>query len=76
MRLLPLSEFDRPNIKSLVNSFTILNSSVFSVCLIGNMQERDAIANSLGYLMHRKMVKVILSTMTDMAELLGSYEQL
>jgi hypothetical protein len=32
-------------------------------------------AEWLGYLMNKVIVKVILSTMTDMADMLGSYEQ-
>lgn len=29
----------------------------------------------LGYVLRKGIVKVVLSTMTDMADLLGSYEQ-
>jgi hypothetical protein len=32
-------------------------------------------AEWLGYILNKSVVKVILSTMTDMGELLGSYEQ-
>lgn len=32
-------------------------------------------AEWLGYIMKKSVVKVILSTMTDMADMLGSYEQ-
>jgi hypothetical protein len=39
------------------------------------MKTRDAMAGWLGYMMKKQVVKVILSTMTDMADLLGSYEQ-
>jgi hypothetical protein len=31
--------------------------------------------NWIGYMLSKNVVKVMLSTMTDMADLLGSYEQ-
>ena len=39
------------------------------------MRARERLVEMLGGVMGKKVVKVVLSTMTDMGELLGSYEQ-
>lgn len=44
--------------------------------MIGNCKKRDHIVEVLGYLLDKKITKIILSTMTDMNDLLGSYEQI
>lgn len=54
----------------------IYQLSQFSTCLIGNCKKRDQIVEVLGYLLNKKITKIILSTMTDMNDLLGSYEQI
>lgn len=59
----------------LINSYLTLKNSSFSLCLIGCVGDRDTLANWIGYSMKKSVVKVILSTMTDMADMLGSYEQ-
>lgn len=62
-------------IDNVINSYITLNYSKFSVCLIGNVSNRENMVHMMGYLLGKSVVKVILSTMTDMADLLGSYEQ-
>ncbi len=62
-------------IDNVINSYITLNYSKFSVCLIGNVSNRENMVQMMGYLLGKSVVKVILSTMTDMADLLGSYEQ-
>lgn len=44
--------------------------------MIGNCKKRDHIVEVLGYFLDKKITKIILSTMTDMNDLLGSYEQI
>lgn len=62
-------------IYNVINSYITLNYSKFSVCLIGSVSNRENMVHMMGYLLGKTVVKVILSTMTDMADLLGSYEQ-
>lgn len=51
----------------------ILNLSKFSVCLVGHSIKRDNIVDGLSAIYGKKVIKIILSTMTDMNDLLGSY---
>lgn len=44
--------------------------------MIGNCKKRDQVVEVLGCLLEKKVTKIILSTMTDMNDLLGSYEQI
>ncbi len=52
---------------------TIYQLSNFSTCLVGNCHKRDQVVEILAYLLDKKITKIILSTMTDMNDLLGSY---
>ena len=75
-QLLPLSkEYNIRNVEVLVNAHTTLSKTSFSICLIGDANTRDNMAGAIAYLQKKSVTKVILSTMTDMADLLGSYEQ-
>jgi midasin (ATPase involved in ribosome maturation) len=51
----------------------VLSGSRFSVCVVGGVRGRDMIVELVGRVMGKRVVKVVLSTMTDMADLLGSY---
>ena len=54
----------------------IYSLSKFSACLIGNCRKRDETVEILATILDKKIIKIILSTMTDMNDLLGSYEQI
>lgn len=68
-------EFNATNVDLLVKSHITLSKTAFSLILIGDASGRDSTAVAIAYLQKKSITKVILSTMTDMADLLGSYEQ-
>ena len=68
MQLLPLrKEYGVSDVRSLTDCCITLSQSCFSVCLVGDATARDNMAAAVGYLTKKTIVKVILSTMTDMA---------
>jgi midasin (ATPase involved in ribosome maturation) len=54
----------------------VYSQSRFSVCLVGKTNKRDKMVNGIATIYGKRVVKIILSTMTDMNDLLGSYEQI
>ena len=79
LSLLPLTkEFNLRSLEEIENVQkvnVIYGLSGFSACLVGNCQKRDEMVEILAYLLDKKTTKIILSTMTDMNDLLGTYEQ-
>lgn len=55
--------------------YLVYEESDSSICLVGEMKIRERIVQMLSYVMGKPYVKIILSTMSDAADLLGSYEQ-
>lgn len=51
----------------------VYSQSKFSVCLVGKSHKRDQMVRGIASIHEKRVVKIILSTMTDMNDLLGSY---
>jgi midasin (ATPase involved in ribosome maturation) len=66
----------KESLNLLKNIYTVYKCSNFSICIAGTSHERTCIAKTLSYLTGKKLVRILLSTMTDMSDLLGSYEQI
>jgi hypothetical protein len=63
-------------IKKLLISFLIHKFSTFSLCFVGKAELRANIVNGLNCLLNKNLIKIIISTMVDINDLLGTYEQI
>ncbi len=54
----------------------IYRYSKFSICLIGDSKLRMNLTKALSYLLSKNLSKILISTMVDIGDLLGAYEQI
>ena len=62
-------------IKTLLYAFLIYRYSRFNLCLVGRSRSRSNLSRALSYLLRSHYVKLLISTMLDLNDLLGTYEQ-
>lgn len=62
-------------IKALIQSFLIYKYSKYNLCLTGNNKTRANLTKALAYLLQSNYIKILISTMIDINDLLGTYEQ-
>ena len=80
MKLLPLREsFNIQTaalIKARLTAYLVYKFSSFSLCLLGEARVRQNLVQSLNYLLKKNLVKILISTMIDINDLMGTYEQI
>jgi hypothetical protein len=62
-----------PAVEAIIKLYLILKKSKFSLCLVGKSEIRSKLVEALQYLIKKKAVKILVSTMIDINDLLGSY---
>lgn len=66
-----------PNlVKSLLCAYLIYKYSKFNLCVVGGSKARANFTKALTYLFRSNYVKILISTMIDINDLLGTYEQI
>jgi len=45
----------------------------FSICLVGSSRLRSSLVKALAYLINKRVAPVLISTMLDINDLLGTY---
>jgi hypothetical protein len=63
-------------IKIVIQSYLVYKYSTFSLCLVGESEARVSVIKALGYLLSKNIVSILISTMLDINDLLGTYEQI
>ena len=64
-----------PKVKALLQAYLIYKYSAFNLCLTGNAKQRDQLSRALSYLPNSSHPKILLSTLVDINDLQGTYEQ-
>lgn len=62
-------------IKVLMKMYVILTKTTFSICIVGNPVPRSHLVQGLAQCLGKRTKRILLSTMTEIGDLLGSYEQ-
>ena len=79
LKLLPLSESfgvgSAELVKTVIMAYLVFKYSNFSLCLVGQRSIRLAVVKAMAYLLNRNTVNILISTMLDINDLLGTYEQ-
>ena len=63
-------------VKSLLSAFLIYKYSKYNLCVVGGSKARSNFTKALTYLFRSNYVKILISTMIDINDLLGTYEQI
>lgn len=62
-------------VKTLLYAYLVYRYSRFNLCLVGRGRSRSNLSRALSYLLHSHYAKLLISTMLDINDLLGTYEQ-
>ena len=62
-------------VKALLQAYLIYKYSAFNLCLTGHAQKRYRLTKALSYLTNSNHNKILISTMVDINDLQGTYEQ-
>lgn len=66
-----------PNlVKSLLSAYLIYKYSKYNLCVVGPSKSRSNFTQALNYLFRTNYIKILISTMIDINDLLGTYEQI
>jgi hypothetical protein len=63
-------------IKSVITLYLIYKFSNYNICLIGDSSTRFNLVKALNYILNLNLVKILISTMIDINDLLGTFEQI
>jgi hypothetical protein len=63
-------------VKIVIAAYLTIKYSSFSICLVGESKLRLSIVRALAYLLEKNAVPILISTMLDLNDLLGTYEQM